>query len=233
MTVPPSHDGAPGVRILGAVLAGGAGRRFGGDKTQAEVGGIPMIRRGWHALSDSCDEVVVVSSRADTPEGPWRVIPDLRPAAGPLAGIEAALTALGEAVSRCGEAGSQEPPGARDAVAVLAADMPLVDEASMRRLVDAYRAADPGVQAVAAAREGQPPFEPLCAVYSMDCLPVATALLEEGRWAAVNLFAAVSGLTVELGDAPSTNVNTQGERALAEARLRASAGIAPPMEATE
>lgn len=230
MTAPPSHDGAPGVLILGAVLAGGVGRRFGGDKTKAEVGGLPMIRRAWEALSDSCEEVVVVSSRADTPEGPWRVTPDLRPAAGPLAGIEAALTALGEAVSRSGGAERQESPGARGAVAVLAADMPLVDGVAVARLVDAYRGADARVQAVAAARNGEPPFEPLCAVYSMGCLPVATALLDEGRWAAVNLFSAMSGLTVALGDAASMNVNTREDRALAEARLRASAGLGSPTE---
>ena len=78
------------VRLLGAVLAGGRGRRFGGPKAEASVDGIPMVGRAVAALSEVVGEVVVVSSR---PVGPVEatVIPDQTSDAGPLGGLEAAL----------------------------------------------------------------------------------------------------------------------------------------------
>ncbi|MDX1492499.1 MAG: NTP transferase domain-containing protein [Longimicrobiales bacterium] len=195
-------------RLLGAVLAGGAGRRFGGDKTAAEVGGVSMIRRAAGALEEVCQEVVVVSSRDGTPEGPWRRVPDLRPGRGPLAGMEAALT----------EAGRLWPDSA-SAVFVLAADLPLVGPETAARLAEAYRAGEAEVWAVAAgARPGEvgtrrPPgldYEPLCAIYDVRCLEAATRLLDQDRSAARELFTEVRGTVVEVGDAETfLNVNTR------------------------
>ncbi|NNF14079.1 MAG: molybdenum cofactor guanylyltransferase [Gemmatimonadetes bacterium] len=213
--------GARSFRLVGAVLAGGEARRFGADKTAAEVGGVPMLERAVEALGGPCDEVVVVSSRAGTPGGPWRVIPDLRPGRGPLAGIEAALSALAKQASdgrATGAAGAGRRP---DAVVVLAADMPFVGPLAVAQLVSAYDGADAGTLAVAAARKGDPPYEPLCAVYSLPCLPIAGRLLDQGRSAARDLFSEVAGVTVEIGgDAASVNVNTPADREAADARLR-------------
>lgn len=194
--------------LLGAVLAGGRSRRFGRDKTAAAVDGIPMVERAVAALESVCADVIVVSSREDTPGGDWRIVPDIRPGGGPLAGIEAALV---EAESR--EAG-------RWAVLVLAADLPLVGVEAVEDLVEAFRGAPPSVDAVAASRDGDPPFEPLFAVYRGRCLPAATRLLEEGRAAAQGLLDAVDGRVVAVaGDAASLNVNTEEDLATAEARL--------------
>lgn len=222
MTPPPpgSATPSPDVRLLGAVLAGGAGRRFGGDKTAADVGGVPMIRRAVDALGAACDEVVVISSRPETLRGEWRVVPDLRPGLGPLAGIETALSLLSSA-------GGAAPSSPDDGVVVLASDLPLVGPDAVDCLVTAYRAArrgarsGSGVEAAAAARIGDPAFEPLFAVYSPACAPVVTRLLDEGRSAAQELFRAVSGVAVEVpGDVASLNVNTPNDRETAEARLR-------------
>ena len=76
------------MRLLGAVLAGGIGRRFGGDKALAEIDGQSLIARVIEALA--AQTVAVVVCGRDMPG--CRSIPD-RPAAGlgPLAGIAAAL----------------------------------------------------------------------------------------------------------------------------------------------
>jgi molybdenum cofactor guanylyltransferase len=74
--------------ILGAVLAGGASRRFGSDKALALVDGRSLIDHVIAALAPQCDALVVVGrSYAD-----WPNIDD-RPAsgAGPLAALNAAL----------------------------------------------------------------------------------------------------------------------------------------------
>jgi molybdenum cofactor guanylyltransferase len=75
-------------RLLGAVLAGGAARRFGGDKALADAGGCSLIDRVIAALAPQCDALVIVGRV----HGDWPTLPD-RPGAGqgPLAALNAAL----------------------------------------------------------------------------------------------------------------------------------------------
>lgn len=74
--------------LLGAILAGGAARRFGADKGAALLGGVALLGHVARALVPQCDDLVIVG-RA------WGDIPSLedRPVggAGPLAGLNAAL----------------------------------------------------------------------------------------------------------------------------------------------
>lgn len=78
----------PQRRILGAVLAGGASRRFGSDKALAELDGQTLIDRAIEDLS-ACVETVAICGREI--EGRLS-LPD-RPRAdiGPLGGLNAAL----------------------------------------------------------------------------------------------------------------------------------------------
>ncbi len=76
------------MRLLGAVLAGGIGRRFGGDKALAEINGVPLIGRVIAALAAETADVVVCGrdwfghvALADRPA----------PGLGPMAGLAAAL----------------------------------------------------------------------------------------------------------------------------------------------
>ena len=185
--------------MLGAVLAGGESRRFGRDKTLVEVDGVPMAVRAAETLDLVCDEVVVVSSRA-VPDFGGRVVPDLRPGQGPLAGIESALR---HGVER-GVA----------SVFVLAADLPRVGSDIVEAVVEGAIATGPGeeeVMAAAAHRVGNPDFEPLCAVYRIGCLETVTSLLDEGEQAARALVETVEGRRVVLDPAAawavSLNVN--------------------------
>ena len=184
--------------LLGAVLAGGGSRRLGRDKAAESLAGIRLIDRAVGAVDPHCAEVVVVSSRPDTPAGAWTRLEDLREGKGPLAGIETAL----EHAARHGY----------DAVLVLAVDLPLVGPAALAELVRAYdeagRAAG-GARPVAAAREGDPDFEPLCAVYPTGSLPTVGALLDSGERAARALFTACEGLRVEGIAGAGHNVNDE------------------------
>jgi molybdenum cofactor guanylyltransferase len=49
-----------GVRILGAIFAGGVARRFGSDKAAAMIGGVAMIDHVAARLRAQCDAVAVV-----------------------------------------------------------------------------------------------------------------------------------------------------------------------------
>ena len=77
-------------RRLGAVLAGGASRRFGSDKALAVLDGQTLLERAAARLDPWCGAVVVVG-RGD---GPVATVPDWpAPAMGPLGGIAGALRA--------------------------------------------------------------------------------------------------------------------------------------------
>ena len=91
------------MRLLGAVLAGGQSRRFGGDKALALLDGRPLIAHVIARLRPQVDALVVVGreyggekSIADKPE----------PGLGPLGGLNAALAYAAangfEAVLTCG-----------------------------------------------------------------------------------------------------------------------------------
>ncbi len=202
-------------RLLGAVLAGGRSTRLGRDKAAETVGGVRMIDRATVLLRPHCTEVVVVSSRSDTPTGGARRVADLRPPCGPLGGIESALHSATE--------------GGCDAAIVVAVDLPLLAGDGVARLIEAFEELCPegaaGRPLAVAASRGADHLEPLCAIYSAGCLPVATRLLDEGDRAARALFAAVDGCRVEGVADTATNVNDAAALAAARARVgRAALG---------
>ena len=75
-------------KILGAIIAGGKSRRFGSDKTVAELHGKPLIQHVIDELSPQCDTLVICGRN-------WQdhVVLTDRPRSdmGPLAGLCAAL----------------------------------------------------------------------------------------------------------------------------------------------
>jgi molybdopterin-guanine dinucleotide biosynthesis protein A len=131
------------------VLAGGAGRRIGGDKCTVELAGRPLLLYPIDALRHVCEQVVVVAKQ-DTK------LPQLAGAAEvwiepdepqhPLAGV---VHALRTASAR--------------KILVLACDMPLVPEELLRALLKAAQ----GPGAIAFSGDIA---EPLCASYTKDAL---------------------------------------------------------------
>lgn len=198
-------------RLLGAVLAGGEGRRFGGPKADAGLGGKSMVRRAVEALAPVVEDVVILSSRpvADTAAP---VIPDAAPGAGPLGGLVAALD---EAEAR-----------GLDGVLLLACDMPLVETGMLARLSAAAEAA--GAAAAAPERDGGG-LEATCAVYRVSVADVARTRLASGDRSLHGLFRDVEGAILPLAslraDANSfLNVNTPADRERAEAALEPGPG---------
>ncbi|MDX6685563.1 MAG: molybdenum cofactor guanylyltransferase [Baekduia sp.] len=140
---------------VGVVLAGGRGRRLGGDKAIVELEGRALVRYPLEALHEVCDEVAVVAKR-DT------ILPPLAGMANlwiepdeprhPLVGVAHALRlAMGRPVL------------------VVPVDLPLIDAATLQALLRADRT---GVAAVVPRAHGR--LQPLCALYC----PAALAGLE-------------------------------------------------------
>ncbi|MPY58167.1 NTP transferase domain-containing protein [Streptomyces spongiae] len=112
-------DGAAGTAYDAVVLAGGAARRLGGaDKPGVRVGGRALLDRVLAACAGGGTTVVVADPRATARPVVWaREDP---PGGGPLAALEAGLSHT----------------TAPDVV-VLSADLPFIEETTVRRLVGA------------------------------------------------------------------------------------------------
>jgi len=106
---------------LGVVLAGGKSSRFGRDKARLSFCGQPLLRRVAERLGRVTGEVLV-SGRdpADCGLGvPW--LPDALPGFGPASGVLTVLAAVGRPCL------------------VVSCDLPFLDEATLVRLLTAWR----------------------------------------------------------------------------------------------
>ncbi len=166
---------------LAAILAGGKARRLGGEKATLLLGGVPLIERVYRRAAAVAATVVVVGGPPRLDALGVATLPDCYPGANSLGGI---ATALAWAADRCGP---------RAWVAVLGCDMPCLEP----RLLAALWRRRHGVQIVV-PRVGAY-FEPLCALYRADCLPVFERQIARGELRVKQVFEAVA--TREVGEA--------------------------------
>jgi len=192
------------------MLAGGKSCRFGGPKVLAPLSGAPMASWGLSVLEAAGLAVGLISDEEGVEAAlalPAR--PDLEAGLGPIGGLWTAL----QWASERGD----------DGVLLLGCDMPLVNEALVRAILD-WDDAAPAV--VPVGSEGP---EPLCALYRSTCVPEVERRLHSDdrslRGLAKALGAAFIGedAVARVADAQTTflNVNTVGERDRAEALLEA------------
>jgi len=183
---------------LGAVLAGGLGRRIGGAKATVELAGRPLIAHPLAALRAVLPEVVVLAKReSELPLLPGVAVwiePDVP--RHPLAGVAHALAAAaGRSVLAC------------------AGDMPLIT----RELVSRLARWGGDAPAVVARHPGG--IEPLFALYR----PGALATLRAAARAGAPARAAVAALGPDWlwadDEAAFQSVNRPEERARAAAAL--------------
>jgi molybdopterin-guanine dinucleotide biosynthesis protein A len=184
-----------------AVLAGGRGRRMGGAKPVAELGGRPLVAWPLAAASEAGLEAVVVA-KAGTPlpalDVPVWIEPD--EPAHPLAGLVYALERAGQPL-----------------VAV-ACDMPHVDAELLKRLAEA--------EGAAAARADHP----FPARYEPAALEVLRDVLAREA-PAREALAALAPAELGASPATLAGINTPAELAAAALRLEAGgrpAAAAPP-----
>jgi molybdenum cofactor guanylyltransferase len=170
---------------------------MGTDKRLMMIDGEPMLRRVARVVAGASDELIVsVSREHPLPAGflegvAARVVVDRRLDAGPLAGLEAALT---EAV--------------HEIVVVVAADMPDVDPHVIADLI-AEIASHPAADAVAVATDRGP--QPLFATYRREpALAAATRLLDAGERRMRALLEAVEVRTLH-GNRRASNLNTPAD----------------------
>ncbi len=160
------------------ILAGGASTRMGTDKAFLELGGMPLIARVMERVRVLADEVVIsANDAARFAAFDVRVVSDVMPNAGPLAGICAGLEAI-----------------AHPSAIVVACDMPLLNVALleyMRAFVPDFDVVLPQTVKVArtdaenkghALRAKDLALHPLHAIYTTRCrVPMRDALARGDR----------------------------------------------------
>ena len=189
-------------RPVGVVLAGGLGRRLGGDKAIVELEGRPLLLYPVEALHEVCDEVAVVAKR-DTILPPLAGLADLwiepDEPRHPLLGVAHALRLAA---------------GRR--ILVVAVDLPLMDAATLRAIAQT----DPGGAAVVVPRVyGR--LQPLCALYTPRALEGLAAFDPSAR--ATEIVEGLGICEIEPAD-PSAFYNVNRPEDLLQVSVRIKGG---------
>ena len=153
--------------MRGAVLAGGAARRYGGlPKGLEEIGGRRILDRVADAVAAATGApplLVANDPRAPSWRTDLRTVPDVRPGCGSLGGIYSAVLA------------------GPDAVLCVAWDMPFVTPDLLAALVGGFAPWD----AFLPESGGRRGVEPLCAVYGPACAPAIERRVARGELEAI------------------------------------------------
>lgn len=186
--------------VAGYLLAGGEGRRMGGErKLFLEYEGEPFYRRVLRVLEGLSLSSISLSVEERLPyqELGIPLVVDKYPRTGPLGAVCAGL-------EQCQE----------EALLVMACDMPLVDGATAERLLEEY-GRNPGI--VLTEWEGR--LFPFPGIYPKSALPALRGHLERGKRKMTEAAAAAGyrAVKAETGNMGLVNVNTPEEyRRLAE-----------------
>jgi molybdopterin-guanine dinucleotide biosynthesis protein A len=163
------------------ILAGGRSRRMGQDKVWMLLDGMPLVERVVRRVLPLAGELLFAASTggrfeelARSLEVPARVVADLYPEAGPLAGLHAGLSAA-----------------RNDLLLALAGDMPFVNLALVQQMIALAPGFDAVVPEVPNRRTGEVFKEPLHALYRRTCLPAISARLAAGERQAISFLADV------------------------------------------
>ena len=187
MTSRPDEMAAhPTTGLLGAVLVGGLSRRMGRDKALIEIDAVSMARRVANAMTGAGIRRTVAIGPARLAAG-LDVVDDRHPGEGPLGAI---LTALDAAAGH--------------ATLVAACDLPWLDSASLRALIDASAQNDTAHVFVGHTDR----IEPLCALWR----PAGRGRLESafaaGERAVHRAMADLAVIEVPMRRGALINVNT-------------------------
>ena len=152
-----------GDKIYGLVLSGGKSMRMGTDKGLIAYHGIPQRDYLYQLLEKICDKTFMSIRKEQEAEisSTFNTIVDEDVFKGPFNGILSAHNKYPDV-----------------AWLVLACDLPLIDEKSLRELIEARKGS---ADATAFAQKENPLPEPLCAIWEPQALTGAVSYLEQGN----------------------------------------------------
>jgi molybdopterin-guanine dinucleotide biosynthesis protein A len=193
--------------VTGFVLAGGKSSRMGQDKALMQLGGQTLLAHALERAQAATGNAWIVGS-TEKFAAFGRVVEDVYPGSGPLAGIHAALS------------------GTRTQLNLITAvDMPFLQLNFLKYLITQARAS----KAVVVVPRVGGGWQPLCAVYKKNFAEVAQRSLSAGKNKVDSLFAEVQTLVIEqaelerngFGEAMFRNLNTEQDWQEAKQKLPA------------
>ena len=151
------------MKFSAVILAGGRSQRMGSDKAWLAVEGKPLVARQIELVRALGAEEVLISGRSEVDYSSLncRVLQDRVPDAGPLAGIESALSAISTPL-----------------LLVLAVDLARMTPSLLQLLLTHCR------QNCGAVPRFDKNIEPLAAVYPRAALGIARSQLDGGHYGA-------------------------------------------------
>jgi molybdopterin-guanine dinucleotide biosynthesis protein A len=155
------------------ILAGGRSSRLGRNKALQDIGGRSLIQRVVDRLAAVSTEIIIATARAEpipcSSDVRLRTVADIHPGKGPLAGIYSGLIA------------SSSP-----CAIVVSCDTPFVSVG----LLEYMTRTCPGFDIVVPRMEEK--VEPLCAVYSKNCVDPIRELLKQNELKIIELYPIVT-----------------------------------------
>lgn len=147
-------------KITGIVLAGGKSRRMGTEKGLLKLGGKHLIEYAIEILEKVCGRILI-SENSDTYDFlGYPVIADIVPNSGPMGGIYSGLM-----------------NSETDLNLVLSCDMPFISEELLNYLINNSEGFD-----VAVPWLGEERFEPMCALYHKNTIPVFEQFIQSNNY---------------------------------------------------
>jgi molybdenum cofactor guanylyltransferase len=158
--------------VTGVVLSGGKSSRFGQDKGLYPYNGKPLVLHALEILAPVCSKLMISTNDAASYEGfGYECIEDISPNAGPLAGIQSALT-----------------HAPNDIVAIISCDTPHIPTALYTRLIESICNHD----VVMPSHNGF--IETMAAVYAKKCLLVIEAAIKSKRFRILDAIESMDSL---------------------------------------
>jgi molybdopterin-guanine dinucleotide biosynthesis protein A len=157
-------------KITGIILAGGKSKLMGTEKGLVKFNGKPLIEYALEALKPLCDEVLISTNSSSYNNLGYPVYADLIPDSGPMGGIFTSLL-----------------KSTNDLNFVLSCDTPLVDKHTVTKILENSDGSD-----VTVPWHGNEFFEPLCAVYHKNTIPVFREFIRAGNFKIPDLLTKVN-----------------------------------------
>jgi molybdopterin-guanine dinucleotide biosynthesis protein A len=160
------------------ILAGGRSSRLGRNKALQIIGGRSLIQRVVDRLAAVSTEIIIATAHGEeipcSSDVRLRTVADTHPGKGPLAGIYSGLTA------------SSSP-----CAIVVSCDTPFVSVGLLEYMTRIY----PGFDIVVPRMKEK--VEPLCAVYSKNCVDPIRELLKQNELKIIELYSLVTVRYIE------------------------------------
>jgi molybdenum cofactor guanylyltransferase len=165
------------------ILAGGKSTRLGRNKVVERIGNQSLVERVISSLSTFRSQIIVVEARIsalpDLCSYPGlKIVQDIHPDRGSLGGIYSGLVASRSFHNL-----------------VVACDMPFLNLELLRYMIDIAGAND-----MIVPRVSPDIFEPLHAIYSLNCIPPLEKLIRENKFKILELFPLVKVRYVEIAE---------------------------------